>query len=609
MTSRLWRRLGPEFSAEWPTLKPQLLDAIVTGRYKAATTATSYTEQLIAEIGQDAPPVAALDPARILATAPDGRSLQTLYDEPVIWTKTAIKEGLTPEAALARAGNMLTSLTLTVLADTRRGVYEADIIRRPQLTGYVRMLNPPSCDRCVILAGKWFRWNEGFLRHPRCDCQHIPAAEDAAGDYRTDPYEYFKTLTPKQQDRVFGRGPARAIRDGGDIYRVTNVRMRGLATAKGRMRYGTPSRLTVDDIYRLAGADRARAIQLLTQEGFILPRRQIAVRYSPGVRTDAEVLAAGRGRGTYRIGGTTVTPGRAARYDAVETGQRDPLNRATMTSAERRLYDASYRLQYARRNGYIPRSVGLNSADVASGARGILATPDRLAQLEADLARQIARIRPGTSLHRVYNALGLDDAATAASTFDRITGNSVPAAPAQAGASGAGGTTPPRRPPAGGYAPEPDGSDPDELAAYWRRRQDALGFDIGPETLDPWEIRVAERMRERGETIDWIAKLPSTPTHDFRWNRDGREVLVEAKSPKAKYETIRARIYDAVKRARAHNPPVIKDVFLIDIGLDPLTPELREQLQRYNLDRSRYQVAELWLMSDDGATLTPIDLL
>lgn len=35
--------------------------------------------------------------------------------------------------------------------------------------GYVRMLTPPSsCDRCVILAGRWYRWNQGFERHPMC---------------------------------------------------------------------------------------------------------------------------------------------------------------------------------------------------------------------------------------------------------------------------------------------------------------------------------------------------------------------------------------------------------------------------------------------------------
>lgn len=587
-------------------VKPQLLSVLETGRAAAIAAASGYTEGVLAETGQTAPPVGVLAPGRFLATAPDGRSLDTLYDQPLIWTRTAVKEGLTADAALARAGNMLTALTLTVMADTRRSVYAADIGQRPALTGYVRMLNPPSCDRCVILAGKWYRWNEGFRRHPRCDCQHIPASEDIAGDHRTDPYEYFNSLTSQQQERTFGRSEARAIREGADIYRVSNVRMRGLATPSGARRFGAPSRLTVDDIFRNAGT-RTRAIRMLEQEGYILPRGQVAARFSPGVRTDEQIIAAGRGRGTYSIGGTTVTTRRAARFDAATTGIRDPLNRHTMTAAERRLYDANYRLQYARRNGAIPRSVGLNSADVAAGARGIAATPERIAQLEEDLARQIARIRPNTAVHRVYLALGLDDAAKAEVVFDRIT---AATAPRTAAGAGSGGAQPPRKPPAAGaFDDPPDGSDPAALTAYWRGRQDALGFDLGPENLDPWEIQIAERMRARGETIDWIRKLPSTPTNDFRWDRGDRAVLVEAKSPKAKYSTIRARIYEAVKRARDHQPPVIKDVFLIDIGLERLTPDLRDQLQQYNRDRSRFQIAELWLMSDDGRDLTRIELL
>ncbi len=95
------------------------------------------------------------------------------------------------------------------------------------------MLNPPSCSRCIILAGRWYRWNEGFRRHPRCDCQHIPASESVAGDMRVDPYETFRSMTLEEQERTFGRSQARAIRDGADIYRVVNINQRGLATAKG----------------------------------------------------------------------------------------------------------------------------------------------------------------------------------------------------------------------------------------------------------------------------------------------------------------------------------------------------------------------------------------
>src|SRR5699024_3123647 len=121
----------------------------------------------------------------------------------------------------------------------------------PQVTGYVRMINPPSCDRCAILAGKRYLWNEGFLRHPNCDCIHIPASENVAGDFRTDPYEYFKSLSESEQDRIFGKANAEAIRDGADIFQVTNTRMRGMSVV-GRedlIEYGGQARRTIADIY------------------------------------------------------------------------------------------------------------------------------------------------------------------------------------------------------------------------------------------------------------------------------------------------------------------------------------------------------------------------
>jgi len=193
--------------------------------------------------------------------------MASLLDQSQIVTKTAIAGGATVTEALSRGGAWLTGTTLTALADTRRQVYHADIIQRTGL-GYCRMLNAPSCSRCAVLAGKWYAWNRGFKRHPRCDCIHIPAPESMAEDFTSDPNEYFHSLTPAQQDATFTKTGARAIRDGADVSRVVNVNQRGLATAKAAKRYGTPSRMTVDDIYRQAGT-RTNAIRLLEQEGYV----------------------------------------------------------------------------------------------------------------------------------------------------------------------------------------------------------------------------------------------------------------------------------------------------------------------------------------------------
>jgi hypothetical protein len=266
--AKLWRRLGTEFSAEWVRVSPIVLSVVRAGRDASVRVAVPYTDSVLSETGQTAPGVGALVPARFTRDAPDGRPMSSLLDEAVVLSKSAIAGGSTVPEALAQGGTWLTGTVLTVLADTRRQVYHADIIQRPDLGGYARMLNPPSCARCTILAGKWFAWNKGFLRHPRCDCIHIPSSEAIADDFTTDPTEYFGSLSKADQDRIFTKTGARAIRDGADVSRVVNIDQRGLGTAKGKRRFGTPSRMTVDDIYRTAGT-RANAIRMLQAEGYV----------------------------------------------------------------------------------------------------------------------------------------------------------------------------------------------------------------------------------------------------------------------------------------------------------------------------------------------------
>lgn len=395
--ARLWGRVGDDFDRSWGEVRGRMLTIVETGRAATVAAALPYTAAALKETGQDADPVGVLNAGTFLSSAPDGRTVVGLLDEAPIKAKVAVGGGLPAADALSSAGKWLTMSVLTLMADTRREVYGADIIQRPTVTGFVRMLNPPSCKDCIVLAGKWFRWNTGFDRHPRCDCMHIPASEDAAGDMRTDPYAMFNEMTPEEQEKTFGRSEARALREGADIYQVVNQSSRKLATANSR----------IDQIYRTAGT-RTNAVKMLREQGFIMDRGQVVVARSPGVRTDAEILAAGRGRGAVTIAGQTVTTNRAARFDAAQTGVRDPLQRSTMTVAERQLYDAHYRLDYALRTGRIPRSIGPNTADIYANA--ITATPEKIAELRQELARQIATLnKPRTpeSVRRVARALGL----------------------------------------------------------------------------------------------------------------------------------------------------------------------------------------------------------
>lgn len=395
--SKLWRRMGDDFGSSWDRVKPQIVQLVGVGRAAAAASSVQYTPAVLAETGQVAPAYGAVNASAFLASAPDGRSMSSLLDETPIKARIGVARGLSSSEALTSAGAWMSGMLLTVMADTRRGIVGADIAQRPALGGYTRMLNPPSCSRCAILAGKFFRWNQGFQRHPRCDCIHVPSTSKKFAQesgFISDPYEYFNSLSKEQQARVFGKSESRAIRDGADIFRVENIRTRGLATAKGNLRYGTPSRMTVDDIYRTAG-HRANAIRMMEAEGYITKAGQVPTGAILGQREGFGALGKG---GRARAASDAV-------LDARATGVRDPLNRFTMTSAERRLYDANYRLDVGR-TGVWPQSIGENSADRYRVPRPI--APGELATLEQALQNEIAKLgNAPESVRRLAGLLGL----------------------------------------------------------------------------------------------------------------------------------------------------------------------------------------------------------
>lgn len=390
---RLALRIGSDFDSGWADVRPRAVAVLQLGRAAAVHAASQYTSAVLAETGQAGVPAGAVVPAAFLASAPSGAGVGESLDALPAKAKQAVARGATVVEARSAAASWLSGVALTMLADTRRDVYQADMIARPQVTGYVRMLNPPSCSRCAILAGKRFAWNQGFQRHPRCDCQHIPASEQVAGDLTTDPYEYFRSLSEKDQDRLFGKWNAQGIRDGADIFQVVNTSQRAVPVvgSGGRVvKYAGRTKPTLAQIYT-SDSDRRFVIENMQYHGYITGRGQNPNGVFRGNDPVGRILDAGRGRGTYTVGGQTVTTKRAARFDAASTGIRDPLNRATMTAAERRLYDAHYRAQWAQA-GYRPNSVGANSADRGLGLRPItpIQASDARERLNAEVQRMTA---------------------------------------------------------------------------------------------------------------------------------------------------------------------------------------------------------------------------
>lgn len=336
-----WREVNPDrISESWAGLLPPVTAAVTSAQISAGESAVIAHGDMAVVTGQYRLPSAFVDPSAGAGEASDGGDLARALYSPAIRSKQAIGRGESPAVALRGMRGEFEKLVGSMVADAGRKAATATNATR-FTGGYVRMLNPPSCSRCAILAGRWYRWNTGFSRHPNCDCVHIPAksAEWARDEgFVSDPYEYFNSLSEAEQARLFGANNARAIRDGADIFQVENAKrgmsLDGMTTTASTSRRsgiyrGDGPRLTPDGIYAQAGS-RAEAIEMMERYGYVLPG---------GQNPQGSILGQREGYGQMGRGGKRIGARRAVE-DARRTGVRHPSSRYTMTAAERRRFDA-----------------------------------------------------------------------------------------------------------------------------------------------------------------------------------------------------------------------------------------------------------------------------
>lgn len=274
--ARLWRTIAATgITASWDAGVGLRLLALVTGAQAlVATDADRYLTEVL--VAQNIAPAAegAVNPRAFAGIASDGRPLASLLYQPVDLTLYVATTGVGTQRAMATGLLHLDMIVRTQLADAGRAAVSAGMVARRNVGGYVRMLNPPSCSRCAVLAGKWFRWNQGFQRHPRCDCRHIPTREDLADDLRTDPKAYFDSLSKAEQDRVFTQAGAAAVRDGADVSQVVNAR-RGMATAGVSKTRVNAQGLVVNERHKTQATEQVFGREVhLTREG--ITRRGLA---------------------------------------------------------------------------------------------------------------------------------------------------------------------------------------------------------------------------------------------------------------------------------------------------------------------------------------------
>ena len=297
--ARLWRRMGPEFDASYAQIESQVLAVLDAAQERVATGALAYIPAVLAETGQRVrAPQYEVAPDFMVGTAGDGLATEGLAYGAVTRSKSAVATGYAPAEALAIGGRWLTTATGTLLSDTGRTAEKVAGHSR-RVTTWVRMLEPPSCGRCIVLAGKETRAQQAFLRHPRCDCRNIPVTESIAGDLLVDSREYLDSLDEEGLRKALGsKANARAYLDGADQNQIINAYRRSGDLRPAQV-YGRQIKYTTEGTTRrgwanyqmrqMAGAservEQAGTAVRITRDGrearSITRRRQQAPRLVP----------------------------------------------------------------------------------------------------------------------------------------------------------------------------------------------------------------------------------------------------------------------------------------------------------------------------------------
>lgn len=259
-------RHGYRSPEAWRDAVQSIGERLLTLQVRVASMADPYLTDILDVQGLEVGAEAQVDPFAFADVADGGGSwLQSL-----VFAPNSIRE---PGVDWRSKFDFIAqSIVKGGLNDTGRSSVQSGMQGRLSCEYYVRMLVGKSCARCAILAGRKYKSAVAFKRHRRCDCKHIPGPEDI-DDWSTDPNEYFDSLTTQEQDEVFGKGGAEAIRRGANPSQVVNAESGVyVARAFGQEVLATTTGTTSRGLagQRLAGSDLPR---LLPDEIFLQAER------------------------------------------------------------------------------------------------------------------------------------------------------------------------------------------------------------------------------------------------------------------------------------------------------------------------------------------------
>ncbi|GAA4908095.1 hypothetical protein [Streptomonospora salina] len=230
----LWEQINPFASirAQWEAINDQAHSAVAEAQRDAALMALAYLQAHADACGvpdSDAPVVDV--EAAVVGRSQTGKPLTDVLRTAQVQARSLIWGGMAPDQAWQRARSTLETTVRTEVADAAREVLNTGVSLDDRITGYERLVTLPACDKCLVLAGRFYRYSDGFERHPACSgCVHVPTYHvpgwGVIGGTPSDhtPDALATSLNPAERREVFGPEGAEAIENGASVSPVVQGR-------------------------------------------------------------------------------------------------------------------------------------------------------------------------------------------------------------------------------------------------------------------------------------------------------------------------------------------------------------------------------------------------
>lgn len=236
---RLWGRVPiDDLDAGWDLVAPEMVAAVSAVAVQNAASSGRMVNTVARADGMRGGDL--IVPNAFTGVDGSGRSTAGLLHGAVTTTKEQIGSGVAARTAFLAGSAYLAAMTKTVVADLARSASAVSSAGH-SYTRYVRVVNPGACARCAILAGS-DRFSKPFERHPSCRCTSVPVRDgDSIPDgLHASPEEHFWSLSPEEQDRIYTKAGAEAIRLGADPIQVVSARRGAAGMSHSRARPSLP---------------------------------------------------------------------------------------------------------------------------------------------------------------------------------------------------------------------------------------------------------------------------------------------------------------------------------------------------------------------------------